>query len=151
MIRVGLMGYGKAGQAVANVLAADTRFDLRWIARRHSPEGECYAPAPGIEVPVIGLDDVDLGAWLDAHPVDALVDFSQRDGVHRYGEEVRKRRIMLVSAISAYEPADLEYLHDLGRDTRVMSSPRRCMMSTIPWCFTLWQAARRSMRRARSV
>ena len=34
IIRVGLVGYGKAGKAVANVLSADPRFDLRWIARR---------------------------------------------------------------------------------------------------------------------
>ena len=123
MIRVGLMGYGKAGQAVANVLATDTRFDLRWIARRSSPTGERYQIDPDLSVPVVGLDQTDLGAWLDEYPVDALVDFSQRESVHAYGEEVRRRRLMLVSAISAYEPQDLEYLKDLGRDTRVMSSP----------------------------
>lgn len=30
MIKVGLMGYGKAGQAVAQVLCTDPRVDLRW-------------------------------------------------------------------------------------------------------------------------
>lgn len=34
IIRVGLVGYGKAGQAVANVLSSDPRFNLCWIARR---------------------------------------------------------------------------------------------------------------------
>lgn len=33
-LRVGLVGHGKAGQAVANVLSNDPRFELRWIARR---------------------------------------------------------------------------------------------------------------------
>lgn len=36
---------------------------------------------------------------------------------------LRRRRIMLVSAISAYEPEQLALLRSLGQDTRVMSSP----------------------------
>ncbi len=123
MIRVGLMGYGKAGQSVANVLATDPRLDLRWIARRSSPEGMRHTPEPGIDVPVVGLEQRPLDALLDEQPVDALVDFSQRESVHAYGEELRRRKLMLLSAISAYEPDDLAYLHDLGRDARVLASP----------------------------
>jgi len=123
MIRVGLMGYGKAGQAVATVLATDPRLELRWIARRSAPEGTRHAPEPGIDVPVIGLEQTPLATVLDEQPVDALVDFSQRESVHLYGEELRRRKLMLLSAISAYEPEDLDYLRDLARDTRVLASP----------------------------
>lgn len=121
MIKVGVMGYGKTGQAVAEVLRHDPRFDLRWVARRTAPH-----PAqtlPDSDIPVIGLNHVQLGDWLDAHPVDALVDFSSADTVFVYGEEVRLRELMLVSAISAYGEKELDYIRGLGADTRVLCSP----------------------------
>lgn len=121
MIRVGLMGYGKAGQAVANVLKADPRYELCWVARRScSEEGETL---PESAIPVVGLNGVNLSDWLDAHPVDALVDFSKPDAVFLYGEEVRKRELMLVSAISSYSEEELDYVRSLGADTRVLCSP----------------------------
>ncbi len=121
MIKVGLIGYGKAGQAVASVLASDPRYELCWVMRRSSGEVTHLPGRSGI--PLVGLETLDLGNWLDLHPVDAIVDFSHADSVYRYGDELRQRGIMLVSAISAYSPDHLDYLRDLGRDTRVMSSP----------------------------
>ncbi len=120
-IRVGLVGYGRAGQAVANVLGNDPRFELRWIARR-SAGGE-QKTHPGTGIPVIGLEGRSFADLFDSLPVDALVDFSSRESLHAYGEEVRRRGIMLVSAISAYSDSDLEYARSLGRDTRVLCSP----------------------------
>ena len=121
MIRVGLMGYGKAGQAVAEVLRADPRYELCWVARRTANASQ--ACVPGTDIPLMGLDSVVFSDWLDTHPVDALVDFSQPDAVRLYGEEVRKRHLMLVSAISAYNEDDLEYIRSLGNDARVLCSP----------------------------
>lgn len=119
--RVGLVGYGKAGQAVANILATDPRFDLRWIARRSADTKP--QTHPDTSIPVIGIAQQPFGELLDRHPVDALVDFSSPESLHAYGEEVRKRGITLVSAISAYAEDDLEYARNLGLDTRVMCSP----------------------------
>lgn len=120
-ISVGLMGYGKAGQAVAQVLATDPRFELRWVMRGHAPQSP--QQVPGSDVPVVGQDQMPLADWLDAHPVQALVDFSHAQSVYLYGEELRRRRMMLVSAISAYSPGQLDYLQSLGLQTRVLSSP----------------------------
>lgn len=120
-ISVGLMGYGKAGQAVAQVLAADPRFDLRWVMRGHAPQTS--QQVPGLDVPVVGQDQMPLADWLDAQPVQALVDFSNAQSVYLYGEELRRRRMMLVSAISAYSPEQQDYLQSLGAYTRVLSSP----------------------------
>ena len=120
-MKVGLVGYGKAGQAVAQVLNDDPNFDLVWVARKSTT-----AKAQTVletDIPVVGLAASDWAGWLDANPVDALVDFSQPESLHAYGEALRQRRVMLVSAISAYSPADLEYAHDLSKDTRVMCSP----------------------------
>lgn len=120
-ISVGLIGYGKAGQSVANVLSNDPRFNLRWIARRTTQGKELHHP--GTNIPILGIDNYPLPSLLDQYPVDALVDFSTPQALHTYGEEIRKRHIMLVSAISAYSEADLAYARSLGEATRVMCSP----------------------------
>ncbi|MDD2664884.1 MAG: dihydrodipicolinate reductase C-terminal domain-containing protein [Dechloromonas sp.] len=115
-MRVGLIGYGKAGQAVANVLEQDPRYTLSWIARR--------TPAPTArDLPVTGLDAASFGDWLDAHPVDALVDFSDASALWQYGEAIRERGLMLVTAISSYPDEARRYLQELGRTLRILSSP----------------------------
>lgn len=120
-VKVGLMGYGKAGKAVASVLANDSRFELCWIARRQAGHHEPLGSDP--RVPVIGLEGLDITQWFTAHPVDAIVDFSQADTIYLYGEQVRQRQLTLVSAISAYAPEHLAYLRELGQSARIMSSP----------------------------
>lgn len=120
-IRVGLVGYGKAGVAVANVLSGDPRCELRWIARRTS-SGKPQTH-PGTDIPVIGLDSCPFATLFESDPVEALVDFSSPESIHAYGEEVGKRGIMLISAISAYSEDDLKYARDLSRSTRVLCSP----------------------------
>ncbi|PKO87949.1 MAG: dihydrodipicolinate reductase [Betaproteobacteria bacterium HGW-Betaproteobacteria-10] len=116
MIKIGLIGYGKAGRAVARVLAEDSRFELCWIARGSALDTD-------FELPVTLLEKASFPDWLDQHPVDAIVDFSNAEAVHLYGEAVRQRRIMLVSAISGYPTETQDYIRDLGKDIRVMSSP----------------------------
>lgn len=120
-IRVGLVGYGKAGSAVTNVLISDPRFELRWIARR-STGGEQQTHA-GTDIPIVGLDRITFTELFDHNPVDALVDFSAPESIHAYGEEVRKRSTMLVSAISVYSEDDLAYARTLSQNTRVLCSP----------------------------
>src|SRR3989338_9195994 len=120
-IRVGLVGYGKAGKAVANILSADPRYDLRWIARRSaSAERQTH---PDTDIPIISITQQSFDELFDQHPVDAVVDFSTPEALHAYGEEVRKRGVALVSAISAYSEGDLDYARSLWRDTRVLCSP----------------------------
>lgn len=122
MIKVGLVGFGKAGQAVAQVLQDDPRYELCWIARRSAATPAKNAPAPDVPMAALASHD-DWGLWLDAHPVDALVDFSRPESLHLYGEQVRRRGLMLVSAISAYSAADLDYAHTLAKDARILCSP----------------------------
>ena len=123
MVNVGLVGYGKAGMAVATVLATDPRYNLRWVARRKAGAvGETVAVS-GHNVPTVGLSDGGWDSWLDAHPVDAVVDFSQPDAVFAYGESLRQRGVALLSAISAYSEGELDYVRSLGEHIRVMASP----------------------------
>lgn len=122
MIKVGLVGFGKAGQAVAQVLQDDPRYELCWIARRSASAPVQISPEVSVPVAALASTD-DWSAWLDAHPVDAVVDFSNPESLHLYGEAVRARHVMLVSAISAYSPEDLVYARSLAADTRVLCSP----------------------------
>lgn len=119
-LRVGLIGYGKAGSAVANVLSADPRFELRWIARRSASESQFH---PATNIPIIGIEQHPFAQILEQYPVDALVDFSTPDSLRAYGSKVSRRSIMLVSAISAYTEGDLAYARSLGEHTRVLCSP----------------------------
>jgi len=120
MIKVGLIGYGKAGQAVARALEAEPGIRLCWIARRTRGS---RAPAIPCAVPLLALEPRALEAMLAQHPVDALVDFSAAQAVHVYGASVLRHRLVLVSAISAYAAPERAYLADLARTSRIMSSP----------------------------
>jgi len=121
VMNIGVVGYGKAGTAVASILAQDPRYCLVWVATRSGEPST--VTVHGNEIPVIALDPTTLGAWLDAHPVDALVDFSGAASVHVYGEHVRQRGLMLVTAISSYDADDMAYVQSLGTHARVLCSP----------------------------
>jgi 4-hydroxy-tetrahydrodipicolinate reductase len=120
-MKVGLIGYGKAGKAVAQVLASDPRFELAWVMRHTAGEHGMAEGLPG--TPLVGMTGLDLNRWFNQHPVEALVDFSQPETLHTYRHQVQERSLTLVTAISAYSPDDLACLRELGRSARVMSSP----------------------------
>ncbi|CAG9931607.1 dihydrodipicolinate reductase C-terminal domain-containing protein [Candidatus Nitrotoga arctica] len=120
-IRVGLIGYGKAGKAVATIISEALGFDLCWIVRRSI--GTEILLQLNSTIPIHGIEEISFESLLDQHPVDALVDFSSSEAVHLYGEVIRNRRIMLVTAISAYSESELNYVRSLGQNIRVMCSP----------------------------
>ena len=85
MLKIGLIGYGKAGQAVANVLRDEPDLTLSWIARG-TTRGAIGNGAGS--TPVIGLDQIKLADWLETDPrspvvrhtrkgedIDAVIDF----------------------------------------------------------------------------
>lgn len=120
-MKVGLIGHGKAGSAVARVLHEDPRYALQWIATRTgAPESVMLGDTP---VPLVALSAAQVGQWLDQHPVDALVDFSDAASVAVYGEEVRRRGLTLVTAISSYDESQLASIRHLSTQARVLCSP----------------------------
>jgi 4-hydroxy-tetrahydrodipicolinate reductase len=120
-VKVGLIGHGKAGKAVAQVLDEDERYELCWVARQDA--GSTSACVEGTTVPLISSADMCTDAWLDRHPVDAIVDFSRPEAVLAYGEQVRRRGLMLITANSAHTEAQLRYLQTLGLHARILASP----------------------------
>lgn len=121
MMKIGLIGYGKAGRAVANVLEQDPRYALGWIANRTGLPAT--ADVGDRNVPVVALDSATFNAWLDHYPVDALVDFSDASSMEVYASEVAQRGLTLVTAVSAYDDAQLAQLRTLGTRARVLCSP----------------------------
>ncbi|MDZ7936856.1 MAG: dihydrodipicolinate reductase C-terminal domain-containing protein [Rhodoferax sp.] len=120
-MKIGLIGYGKAGRAVAQVLHEDPRYTLAWIATRTGQPAT--VDVGGTPLPVVALDPATLGAWLDQHPVDALVDFSDASSISAYADQVARRGLSLVTAISSYDDAQLDRVRALGASARVLCSP----------------------------
>ncbi len=120
-MKVGLIGYGKAGSAVAQVLSEDPRYALEWIATRSG--NPASVTVGGTNIPVTALSPITLADWLDHHPVDALVDFSNAASAAVYAEEVKRRGLTLVTAISSYDDAQLDEIRTLGAHAKVLCSP----------------------------
>lgn len=127
-MEIGLMGFGKTGRAVASVLLESKETHLQWVVRKSkSLEHRSVPDFLGVESDEPGLiyskGEFSAAELIDNHPVDAIIDFSSESGIEYYGEEARKRRISIITAISAYSPEKIEYLKDLSKDTRVVCSP----------------------------
>lgn len=127
-MKVGLIGFGKTGKAVASVLLQADKIDLCWILRRSHTLENRTAPeflgiessSPGIILATEGLSAKEL---LDTHPVDVIVDFSASESVGYYGHEAMVRGTSIVTAISNYADEDLRLLHSVAMRTRVIHSP----------------------------
>ncbi len=127
-LRVGMLGFGRTGRAVATVLFNAPQTHLEWVVRRSmSSRHQSVAEVLGVEsphpAPFHTIDEMDAGALLDRFPVDAIVDFSGEDGVLYYGEAAASRGITIISAISDYPEERLELLRQLAERTVVMHSP----------------------------
>lgn len=127
-MKVGLIGFGKTGKAVASVLLESDMVELCWILRRSTTlENRSAAEFLGIDSPypgkILSTEKLSARELLDAHPVDVIIDFSAPGGVTYYGLEAMKRGISIVSAISQYGDEELQLLHTLAKRTRVIHSP----------------------------
>lgn len=126
-IRVGLFGFGRAGQAVAQELINDPHIHLCWVATRSHTSSIGFASEMlGRQPPegeLISTEDQAASQLLDTHPVDFVVDFSSDATLTYYGRAAAKRGIGIVSAVSHYGSRQIEALCDLGNRTRVLYSP----------------------------
>lgn len=120
IIRVGLIGYGRAGQAVARVLGRSEGVALRWIAKRQAPDELERAAATA---PFRSAAALQTGELFDAEPVDVVVDFSTATAICKYGRPAADRKVAIVTAVSNYPPATQALIERLAQDTAVMCSP----------------------------
>ncbi len=127
-MNVGLVGFGKAGRAVATVLLESKEVNLRWIVRKsrtleHRSVTEFLGIKSDNPVMIHSSEDIGSTELFDSYPVDVVVDFSSETGIDYYGEEAGKRGITIISAISRYSDEKLAFLEGLAAYTKVMHSP----------------------------
>lgn len=126
--KIGLLGFGKAGKAVASVILQEANFTLEWVLRRQNVSEvdsasdvlnvECNDPGIIYSTSVIAMDEL-----LDKHPVDFIIDFSTSTFIHTYGRVAANRQVKIVSAISHYNRRELSFLKELAETTTVFWSP----------------------------
>jgi len=126
--RVGLVGFGRTGKAVASVILQNKGFSLEWVLRQslllenrqvHEYLG-VKSKEPGRIFSTAHITPAEL---LDKHPVDIIIDFSSRSGIHAYGEVAAERGVTIISAISHYREVDISLLHQLAERTVTFWSP----------------------------
>jgi 4-hydroxy-tetrahydrodipicolinate reductase len=127
-MRVGLVGFGRAGKAVATVLLESKEAHLCWVVRKttdlqHRSVPEFLGIRDDTQGAIYAIDEYTPAELLDKFPVDVVIDFSSNDAVLVYGEEAAKRGICIVTAISSYPESTIEYLKQLATKTRILWSP----------------------------
>jgi 4-hydroxy-tetrahydrodipicolinate reductase len=127
-IRVGLVGFGKTGRAVALTLLNDKTIDLVWVVRKtHSLENRSVPEFLGIDsdedVFIHWIGDVDFESLQATSPVDAIIDFSSEEGMDYYGEVAAELGITILSAISSLSNSRINKLKKYSETTRVLWSP----------------------------
>jgi 4-hydroxy-tetrahydrodipicolinate reductase len=126
--KIGLIGFGKTGKAVANVVLQNKEFSLEWVLRKSTLLEQRSVPEfLGIESDEAGkiysLDTTSINELLDNNPVDYIIDFSSTDGIYTYGKSANERNITIISAISHYSDKELNYLKELSKTSVVFWSP----------------------------
>ena len=124
-IKIGIWGFGKTGKIVANEFLNDTAFSLQWIVRKSNVDHHKYASRLlGHEYDsgkIFSSTEIDDEFFLN-NPVDALIDFSNSQGVQLYKNAAAKG-IPIISAISSYNPDDIVLLQSLANSAPILYSP----------------------------
>ena len=127
-MKIGLFGFGKTGRAVATAILNNREHTLEWVVRktktldhRSAPE---YLGIPSSEPGLIySKDDLDEVFGDERLAVDAIIDFSSPDSVYEYADYARRKKVIVVSAISTYGENEMAKLAELAKHTRVLWSP----------------------------
>lgn len=127
-MKVGLIGFGKTGKAVASVLLQNKEFCLEWVLRQstvleHRSVPEFFgipSDEPGL---IYSSSKTTMEELLDKHPVDIIIDFSSSQGIYTYGKIAAERKIKIISAISHYKEEEIQLLNELAIQTTVFWSP----------------------------
>lgn len=123
--KVGILGFGKAGKSVISEILQCNLFHLEWVIRKSDQDISKYASRLlGFEYDsgkIYCSESLD-GDFFQLNPVDIIIDFSDSKGIHLY-KEAALQGVKIISAISNYQPEDLELLQQLSESTAVLYSP----------------------------
>lgn len=127
-MKIGLIGFGKTGKAVANVILQNKEFSLEWVLRRRTLlEHRSVSEFLGVESDepghIYSLSHIAFEDLIEQHPVDIIVDFSSNTGIYTYGKIAAERNVKIISAISHYGEDEKALLMELSEQTVVFWSP----------------------------
>jgi 4-hydroxy-tetrahydrodipicolinate reductase len=127
-MKVGLLGFGKTGKAVASVLLLNKDVELQWVIRKsHLLEHRSVPEFLGIESNEPGLiysmNEFPIEKIFHDQPIDVLIDFSSEDGLDYYFEALPDSGVSLVTAVSNYSDDAVTKLTNLGKTCKVLWAP----------------------------
>jgi len=127
-LRIGLIGFGRAGREVARHLLGSADVQLRWVVRetsglQHRPVAEVLGLEHAGDAPIISARNEPAMNLLRRLPVDAIIDFSSASGVDYYYAAASHHDVAIVSAVSHYDSAHEQRLRWLSRRVPVLWSP----------------------------
>jgi len=124
--KIGLFGFGKTGKLVAQELIKNANLELVWVVKRELiPNYKFASQALGVNTEeglIIPQKDLNSDFFIN-NPVDIIIDFSGETAVYSYMTAAITLGIKVVSAISKYNPEDLEALKLISKSSAVVYSP----------------------------
>lgn len=126
-MKIGLIGFGRAGKAVANVILLSKKHSLEWVLRERTLlDGQSAKELLGVEssdpATVHSRTTTNLDELFSNEPVDAVIDFSGEQSIYLYGPAAASSGVMIISAISHYSDKEKEFLQELSGQTKVFWS-----------------------------
>ncbi len=125
-IRVGMFGFGRTGNVVAQEIIKDEGFFLEWVIRKSTAkEGEYASHLLGFEHEegrICSIQNIDKDTFYKENYVDVIIDFSSYLAIEDYCTAAQYGT-RIVSAVSNYDSVHLAQLKELGKQTAVLYSP----------------------------
>jgi len=127
-IKVGLIGFGKAGKAAASVFLQSPEVHLEWVVRQATLlEHHSIPEFLGIESDepghIYSSQHISAEDLIEKHPVDIIVDFSSASGIDYYWRAARNKGIKVVSAISHYTSREINLIDKVAEESAILWSP----------------------------
>ena len=124
-IKVGLLGFGKTGSAVAKEITSEPGLSLEWVCRQNIQPNLSYAShSLGYDenfAPFVAFENM-TEAFLKKNPVDIIIDFSSTSACKAY-DLITSTGARIVTAISKYSESEIETIKKASEKSAVLYSP----------------------------
>lgn len=127
-MKIGLIGFGKADKAVANVILESKDFSLEWVLKNKrasvfSTAKDALNKVADDNSLIYSTADIIIEELFASDRVDIIIDFSDAESISQYGPVAAKYGIKIISAISHYNVDQIAFLKELSAITTVFWSP----------------------------
>ncbi|MCX8524997.1 dihydrodipicolinate reductase [Chryseobacterium formosus] len=127
-MKIGLIGFGKAGKAVANVILQNPDFSLEWVLRssknmENASAKDFLDSDSNDKAEIFSQQNLNLSEFFTDYPVDIIIDFSSTESIYKYGKIASEKKIQIISAISHYGTEEKQLLNELAKTNTVFWSP----------------------------